>query len=424
VSVGLGLLHKLVTEALPLREMLDHGITRDHFIGDEVSILDAIEAHFSAFGRYPSVRTLEAETTVSFPKFPNEPFSYWVSRVTKRKESSILSKLTKDVQSALSSGDVDGAKDLLGEARVNLTSTSKKIETLFGLSSLADRVVAAHDKRQHGHEMSGIPFGIPYIDELSDGAQPGDTVALVGRPSVGKSYILFSMANSAWNAGKEPLVVSMEMPPVQCARRIIAMRTGMNSTKLRLGRIGFFGRRKLLTDISSLKEMEGPGRHFYILAGSLKSTVEDLGLLVMELKPSALYIDGAYLLRIKSKQNAKWERVSDTAEYLKMMSNELQIPIIATYQFNRRGPGSLGNIGLSDTIGQLASIVIGIDDEEQDQTVFRARQFKLLELLKGREGEKGLIRLLYDMGVTSIRQHSVIKGYRTDTGEEYSTEEE
>lgn len=67
-------------------------------------------------------------------------------------------------------------------------------------------------------------------------------------------------------------------------------------------------------------------------------------------------------------------------------SERVQDSVVGTYQYNRRGPGSLANI-YSDAIGQLASTVIGLDDEE-DMVAERlgARQFKKMELLKGRDG--------------------------------------
>jgi len=179
---------------------------------------------------------------------------------------------------------------------------------------------------------------------------------------------------------------------------------------IRLGRLSFWGRERLVSDVGRLQDLGG--QPFYLMQGSLKTTVEDLVLKVRELRPSALYVDGAYLLRTRSKNASHWERIAETAEYLKMMATEFSIPTLATYQFNRRGPGSLGNIAHSDVVGQLASIVIGIDEEdEEDARTFSSRQYKILELLKGREGERGTIRMVYDMNRMQISQESVIRGY-------------
>ena len=47
----------------------------------------------------------------------------------------------------------------------------------------------------------------------------------------------------------------------------------------------------------------------------MKSTIDDLVLKVQEYRPSAVYVDGAYLLKVRGQDRGKWEQVSDTAEY-------------------------------------------------------------------------------------------------------------
>jgi len=154
-----------------------------------------------------------------------------------------------------------------------------------------------------------------------------------------------------------------------------------------------------------------------LMQGTFNTTVEDIFIRVKELRPTSLYVDGAYLLRSKNKNQARWERVTETAEFLKLIASEFNIPTISTYQFNRKGPG-LGNIGYSDAVGQLASIVIGIEEDEAvAQTSWGAKQTKLLTLFKGREGERGQIRILYDMEHMQIRQQEIVSGF--DSEESY-----
>jgi len=235
------------------------------------------------------------------------------------------------------------------------------------------------------------------------------------------SYFLASMANSAWVEGERPLYAAFEMSNLQNARRLVALQTNLSATALRLGRLGFHGRKKLVSYLKDLKKNRLKKLHdeeesrepFFLLQGSLHSTVEDLVIAVQELKPSVLYVDGAYLLHTSNRNLARWERVSNTAEYLKSVGVEFGIPIISTYQFNRRGAGQLGNIAHADVIGQLASIVISIDDEDDSDEMERSissKRYKTLELLKGREGESGAIRVLYDMHSMKISQEAILRG--------------
>ena len=232
------------------------------------------------------------------------------------------------------------------------------------------------------------------------------------------SYFMLEMSRCGYKLGTgSPLVATFEMKPFQCVRRLVALETGVSATMIRLGRLSHWGRERVAEGVDMITGWDE--RPFFIMEGGLRTTVEDLGLRVQELRPNALYVDGAYLLRTRSKVGAKWERIAETAEVLKMIAGEFNIPVIETYQFNRRGPGSMGNIGGSDAVGQLASIVIALDDEQQGgHSMWAARQFKVMKLLKGREGERGTIRVLYDMEKMVIAQHEVLSGYEDDNNEE------
>lgn len=377
--------------------------------GDEKKVFAMIQNHYSAHGKYPNIKTVMVETGVTFPLFPAEAIGYWIGRVERRRQLRIIGRVAQEITEATGREDVTEAKEIVRQAFMELQDRSSSGRVISVVRE-AGEVLKKHDKIRMSPDMTGIPFGLPYLDAVSDGAQPTDTIAVVGRPSTGKSMVLLLMANNAYNAGFVPLVCTLEMSPMQCVRRILAMRAGISATALRTGRLGHWGRKKAEENIAG---MLGESRPFHMVYGSMRGTVEDLALRVQELRPSMVYVDGAYLLRTTKKTEARWERIAETAEFLKMLAAQFNIPILATYQFNRRGPGSLANIGGADTVGQLASIVLGVeDDTESDEILFGPVQHKLLEILKGREGERGTLRLCFDMSCTKISQEAVVKGCR------------
>ena len=405
----MGLLHTLLQKQKPLSFLAESGITRESFFGNELAVYDMIVGYVANYGAYPKLETITAETKVAFPAFPDEPIEYWIAKVDQRHQSRLIMDATAELTELAGEGKILKAKQIIRDLWLQL-EIKGKADRVCNLSQAAVEVVRAHDERQRFPGMKGVPFGLEYLDVISDGAQGSDTVAVCGRPGVGKSMFCLAMANYAYNADEAPLVVSMEMPTKQCARRLIALRTGIPATLIRLGRLSYFGRDKLVADVSRLQQVTGD-HPFYLMQGSLISAVEDLVVRVRELKPTCMYVDGAYLLRSKAQQESRWERVTYTAEFLKMIATEFNIPVIATYQFNRRGPGSLGNIAFADSIGMLASIVIGISDESvEEANSWVPVSFKIIELLKGREGEKGVIRCIYDMARTRILQDKVLKG--------------
>ena len=112
--------------------------------------------------------------------------------------------------------------------------------------------------------------------------------------------------------------------------------------------------------------------------------------LVHQTQPDVLYVDGGYLLQAREKRIPRYERVSQTLEFLKQeISTALGVPVIVSYQFNKKGKDDkeLENIGGSDTIGQISSIVIALYEKEENEAEFATR--KKVDIIKGRNGEQG-----------------------------------
>jgi len=83
------------------------------------------------------------------------------------------------------------------------------------------------------------------------------------------------------------------------------------------------------------------------------------------------------------------EKISEITETLKTVAAQANLPIVISFQYNRKvkktnaSSGGFENVGLSDAIGQIASVGIGIFDDEADSTR------KIVEIVGGREGETG-----------------------------------
>jgi replicative DNA helicase len=230
---------------------------------------------------------------------------------------------------------------------------------------------------------------------------------------IGKSYILARIAVAAHQAGSSPLLVSMEMPSSQFARRILALRTGVSDTHIRLGHLSTLrGRRTVETDVLAL-EGEPP---FYMLDGRFILTVEDLRMHIMTLRPDVVYVDGAYLLKTKGRFSGKWDVVAEAAEQLKITASGENIPLVGTYQLNKDN-----EVYGSRAIKHLASIVLHLHEPSGDRTLSRwsPERTRIVSIVKGRSGERGRFRVSYNMLNTAIEEMEVLSGTVTgDEGEE------
>lgn len=228
-----------------------------------------------------------------------------------------------------------------------------------------------------------------------------------------KSYFLLNDALHAHTNGYQTMFFSMEMPLLQCGRRIVSLRSKVNYTRLRLGRVSYFGMERIIQEQEAMSS-EIP---FHLISGGMFGTVDKFYAQVKHYRPEIVFLDGAYLMRPAggSNKGKGWERATNVLENLKHISLSENIPIVISYQFNRAAPGTLVGISTTDTVGQLSSIVLSTEHEEGDDlSNMRPIQYKVIKVLKGREGETGKIRVELDFGSMVFKQDEVIAGVADD----------
>jgi len=255
----------------------------------------------------------------------------------------------------------------------------------------------------------GIKFGWPTVDKSSAGMQPGDFISFIGRPGEGKTYMLLYLMLHAWRQGKVPMFVSMEMNPQLIIQRLAALDTHTSAKQIKLGNLSSKMKNPMMATLIENKKMPP----MWVLDGGLSATVDDILMHALEKNPDVIFIDGAYLLRVKGTSN-RWERLSDNAERIKRdVCEGLKLPVVCSYQFNRdaiKKKKSFDEVGLeniagADVIGQVSSLVFGMFDEESVETMERRR----INILKGRYGERGSFKVNWIFDVVPFMDFSEIK---------------
>lgn len=359
MSIGLKLLDSLIREGdteqfRRLSEVL--------FIEDERDSYEFIANHYRRYGRLPVHRTLEANG-VSLDE-ANEPFDYYLERLRSRSVYNILVERHPDMVQAMRNARpheaLEIAEQMVADARVVNNSTEYSNLLIEGRA-----VIEEYREAHRNPDSVGITLGYPTLDEITLGAQDGDLIVIVARPSMGKSWTIMNMAKEAHHAGHSMLFVSMEMPLKQIVRRWIGLETKINPHLIRKGQLSMWGE-DLMTQTVESFEGSAP---VHFLGGNFKHTVEDVIEAIHHFDPEIIYVDAAYLLGTKMKfrnEKARWERISDIMRTLKEVALQTRKKIVITVQFNRevkkrtRKPFDLGSIAGADEIPQIASIVIGM----------------------------------------------------------------
>jgi len=405
-----------------MRTAVDAGVSSGFFL-DEIDRLawDIAYAHFIRYGVGPSADLLAVEAEIDFPAFvPEEPFEFWLDRLLAFTKHLYLHNAAADVLDALSDGDLQGAEDLLQSAFVGVSKFDRDA-AVFTQTQIADAVMEAHARLQAGNSTPGVCLGFPYIDAQTGGAQPGDSWTIVGRPGGGKTFLLCKWAMHAASPiysglelvhpGHKVLMVSMEMPLLQVVQRNLAIGALVGASNLRLGRLSRFALNQL-TDFVARIRTSGEGDRFLLMEGRLNLSVDDIVMKVREHRPDIVFVDGAYMVKPSRgaggrSAHASWESAMYTMEGIKQLAMNEGIPVISSYQFSRKGskdPG-LDSIAYTDAVAQLASVVIGISNETSEtMDQFENKVFKVLTLLKGRNGESGEVRVEFMPGNSCIME--------------------
>lgn len=410
--IGAKAIKKLVAEENSLG-FYNAKLSNELFMGEqEASIFQFVKNHQKQFGALPKLETLESQ----FPEVKElevpEPSKYYVKLLDNRYAYNLINQANQNSQAALKANkdDIDKAEGILRET-VNRLTVQRYRHRILKTTKEAAGVVMAGYKEAVSPETGKVQFGWPYLDDQTGGMLGGDFVAIVGRPATGKTYhgLHVAMHNSYGPSKLKGLFVSMEMNILAIAQRVTAMYAHTNVTQLKLGGYSTQTFNKFVTGLQQLTLEEG---ELYIVDGNLAASVDDIYELAAILNVDYVWVDGAYMTKHPNKRLDRYTRAAENAELMKQGTSALDIPTGASYQFARKanekkgkgkGPGDnpdLDDIGYTDVIGQVGTIVLGLFQDEGVETLLK----RVVNLLKGRNGEVGRFEVKWDFNNMDFRQ--------------------
>ena len=400
----LRLISALLEDENPLRTITGHPLPIEGAVGTVAELMEYVNGFIGRYGRPPSRSTVKQEVGVSLPPAP-EPYLYYRDQVQKQYKYNLLAAELGELRPLMMQKEVDAvAEKVLGLAR-QLQQIEARQSLVNMRTDAQSLVLGAYVQARKAGGVAGITLGWPYLDDMVGGLVPGDFMGIVGRPSSGKSYLLLAMALHVWQQKKVPMVVSMEMAPLLIMQRVLAMHGKLPVTQLKKARLSTRTHKRLVQYLEGLHDYPD----FWVLDGNLTATAQDVAWMAQQIKPDVVLVDGAYLLGYgEGHRMAKWERIGSVAEALKKdVAARLGIPVVCSYQLNReyvkeskksksqQTSAGLEHIAGTDVIGQVASVVLGLMQDESVEVVTTRR----VDVLKGRSGEQGSFEInwIFDM---------------------------
>jgi len=230
---------------------------------------------------------------------------------------------------ALAPGQADEAARLVAAACV------PKSQSVRQIGDVLSAWYAELEAKYHAEaELTGIPTGLPLLDEATAGWQDEDLIIVAARPSMGKSAFAGQIAESAASRGHGTIIFTLEMSAKSFANRLVAARASIG-----------------IEALMSPKKIEDGGWH------RMGPAVEHLKSLPLHFDDSAsltvdriiaksrqvhaqhglrlVVIDYLQMIASANSKKNKNDELGDITRALKGLAKELKLPVILLSQLNR-----------------------------------------------------------------------------------------
>ena len=199
------------------------------------------------------------------------------------------------------------------------------------LSEVYDRI---DQLSQRNEEIMGVPTGLIDLDKLLGGLQKSDLLIIAGRPGSGKTgFMLSVMKNAAQRYKKHVAMFSLEMSNEQLVQRLIAQETGIDTQRLRTGKLTeeewplFTHAIEVLADTHIYLD-DTPA----ITPMQLRTKCRRLH---MEYELDLVIVDYLQLMSGDTRNDNRVQEVSYISRNLKVLARELNVPVLAAAQLSR-----------------------------------------------------------------------------------------
>lgn len=311
-----------------------------------------------------------------------------------------LLKATKAINDKVFLTEVDiDAEELKKECINEIVNIKTQITELkdSDMTSVMNIVINDIEDRYKNRDNHIYETGFFDLDKATNGLHKQELTIIAARPGVGKTALALNIAERLANKGVNTYFVSLEMSKEQLGNRLIASKTNIDSHKLRSGWLEE-------KDWGEIGKTAGQLSELKMIIDTKSKTIQEIEIRATELKENKniglIVIDYLQLLKSKNKFNIREQEVAEISRNLKLLSRDLNIPVIALCQLNRasetRRRPILADLRESGSLEQDADNVIFIYASEEE----KEKQTQVIEtelvIAKQRNGATGTIKLNFN----------------------------
>lgn len=222
------------------------------------------------------------------------------------------------------------------QAEINAISTGSTDPETIHISQALGSYGAELERRQSlDGAIDGLGTGIDSLDKKIQGLKPGGLYIIAGRPKMGKTTLAMNWADhQAVVQGKQILVFSLEMTQKQLIDKSMASLGGIPLNFLKDGSALESHSTQVLETIAKLN---GSGLELYDRKGATINRIRSVSRR-HKLKHGlhAIYVDHVGLADVEDSRASPVQRVSEITRALKLLAKELDVPVVALSQLNRK----------------------------------------------------------------------------------------
>ncbi|MEN6298537.1 MAG: replicative DNA helicase [Anaerolineaceae bacterium] len=306
-----------------------------------------------------------------------------------------IAKLAYQEEKSVESVLDESEKAVFGVSERRMTRDLQSIKQ--ALSDYYDRMdqLASQDE-----EYQGVPTGFIDLDRLLMGLQASDFILIAGRPGTGKTAFILSAAKNAAQIHKKHVAIfSMEMSNEQVVQRLLAQETGIDSLRLRTGKLSEDEWSLLTHSIETLSDSiifldDTPA----LTPIQLRTKCRRLHL---EYHLDLILVDYLQLMSSGMRNENRVQEVSYISRNMKILARELNVPVLAAAQLSRaieqrtdKEP-QLSDLRESGSLEQDADVVMFIHRPELYEKDTIKQNIAQIKVAKHRNGPVGTIELVF-----------------------------
>jgi replicative DNA helicase len=293
------------------------------------------------------------------------------------------------------------------ENRVFTIAESKMRQGFHALSNLVEKEISLLTALSDRREMTtGVATHFIKLDDMTAGLQNSDLIILAARPSMGKTALALNIAYNVAHNSKVPVAIfSLEMSKEQLVRRLLSSVGRVDASNIR--RAAFLTREQW----GDLQMAAGNLLDCPILiddtpAVSALEVRAKCRRLKRDKKLGLILIDYLQLMRGRSDAASREQEISEISRSLKALAKELEVPVVALSQLNRRveeRPDKrpvLSDLRESGAIEQDADVIIFIYRDEVYKKDSLDKGVAEIKIGKQRNGPTGTFKLHFSSQFT------------------------